>query len=152
MGRVGSYPTFSPLLRPFSHTIAHFSASGKTRPVCGISSPHQTRLRWALMGAPFRGAKRYISVALVLGSPPAGVTRYPCPVEPGLSSPESRWELSRGCPTRSRKYCTARITNCQIPLQILLRMYILYVRIEWKIVVYDRIVGRRLAAAEHKIL
>ena len=31
-------------------------------------------------------AGRYLSVALVLGSPPAGVTRYPCPVEPGLSS------------------------------------------------------------------
>ena len=31
-------------------------------------------------------AWRYISVALVLGSPPAGVTRYPCPMEPGLSS------------------------------------------------------------------
>ena len=30
--------------------------------------------------------QRYISVALVLGSPPAGITRYPCPVEPGLSS------------------------------------------------------------------
>ena len=29
---------------------------------------------------------RYLSVALVLGSPPAGVTRYPCPAEPGLSS------------------------------------------------------------------
>ena len=31
-------------------------------------------------------AQRYISVALVRGSPLAGVTRYPCPVEPGLSS------------------------------------------------------------------
>ena len=30
--------------------------------------------------------QRYLSVALVLGSPPAGVTRYPCPAEPGLSS------------------------------------------------------------------
>ena len=30
--------------------------------------------------------RRYISVALVRGSPLAGVTRYPCPVEPGLSS------------------------------------------------------------------
>ncbi len=30
--------------------------------------------------------KRYLSVALVLGSPPAGVTRYPCPAKPGLSS------------------------------------------------------------------
>ena len=29
---------------------------------------------------------RYLSVALVLGSPPAGVTCYPCPVKPGLSS------------------------------------------------------------------
>ena len=35
-----------------------------------------TTLRW-----------RHLSVALVLGSPPAGVTCYPCPVEPGLSSP-----------------------------------------------------------------
>ena len=32
------------------------------------------------------GLTRYISVALVLGLPPAGVTRYPYPVEPGLSS------------------------------------------------------------------
>ena len=31
-------------------------------------------------------AGRYLSVALVLRSPSAGVTRYPCPVEPGLSS------------------------------------------------------------------
>ena len=30
--------------------------------------------------------RRYISVALVLGFPPAGVTRYPCPMKPGLSS------------------------------------------------------------------
>ena len=29
---------------------------------------------------------RYISVALFLKSPSAGVTRYPCPMEPGLSS------------------------------------------------------------------
>ena len=31
-------------------------------------------------------ARRYISVALFLKSPSAGVTRYPCPMEPGLSS------------------------------------------------------------------
>ena len=30
--------------------------------------------------------ERYLSVALVRGSPLAGVTRYPCPMEPGLSS------------------------------------------------------------------
>ena len=33
-----------------------------------------------------QAARRYISVALFLKSPSAGVTRYPCPVEPGLSS------------------------------------------------------------------
>ena len=36
---------------------------------------------------PYRtDVRRYISVALFLKSPSAGVTRYPCPVEPGLSS------------------------------------------------------------------
>ena len=33
-----------------------------------------------------RQSRLHLSVALVLGSPPAGVTCYPCPVEPGLSS------------------------------------------------------------------
>ena len=33
-----------------------------------------------------RNTQRYLSVALFLKSPSAGVTRYPCPVEPGLSS------------------------------------------------------------------
>ncbi len=37
--------------------------------------------------------RRYISVALFLKSPSAGVTRYPCPVEPGLSS----WQVFRRC-------------------------------------------------------
>ena len=32
--------------------------------------------------------RRYISVALSLGSPPAAVSRYPCPLELGLSSDE----------------------------------------------------------------
>ena len=36
---------------------------------------------------PYLQCRRYLSVALVLGSPPAGVTRYPCPAKPGLSSP-----------------------------------------------------------------
>ena len=35
---------------------------------------------------PRRSTGRYFSVALFLKSPSAGVTRYPCPVEPGLSS------------------------------------------------------------------
>ena len=45
---------------------------------------------WALT-PPFHpccaNAQRYLSVALVLRSPSAGVTRYPCPMKPGLSSP-----------------------------------------------------------------
>ena len=39
------------------------------------------------------------------------------------------WSLSasiRGCPTRSRKYCTPRKGKCQTLLQILFKMYILY--------------------------
>ena len=32
----------------------------------------------------------------------------------------------RGCPTRSRKYCTLSGRKCQIPLKNLLKMYILY--------------------------
>ena len=45
---------------------------------------------WALT-PPFhpcrrQSLRRYISVALVLRSPSAGVTRYPCPMKPGLSS------------------------------------------------------------------
>ena len=39
-------------------------------------------------------SRRYISVALFLKSPSAGVTRYPCPAEPGLSS----WTGFRHCP------------------------------------------------------
>ena len=35
---------------------------------------------------PGKRGLRYISVALVRGLPLAGVTRYPCPAEPGLSS------------------------------------------------------------------
>ena len=37
--------------------------------------------------SPLPLAGRYLSVALVLRSPSAGVTRYPCPMKPGLSSP-----------------------------------------------------------------
>ena len=82
----------------------------------GALLPHLFTLAYV-----FRGTyRRYISVALVLGSPPAGVTRYPCPVEPGLSSPGSRWGSGRDCPTRSRKYCTARNPTCQTSYDICL--------------------------------
>ena len=45
--------------------------------------------------------QRFISVALFLKSPSAGVTRYSCPVEPGLSSCRHLWMQARGCPPRS---------------------------------------------------
>ena len=58
--------------------------------------------------------RRYLTVALVLGSPPAGVTRYslPCGARTFLT-----WALSdpsRGCPTWSLKYCTAKMEECQM--------------------------------------
>ena len=75
MGWVRSYRTFSPLLVDTSFlSFAPPQAAGLSSFRC-VSSPHG-----------LDGAERYLSVALVLGSPPAGVTRYPCPVEPGLSS------------------------------------------------------------------
>ena len=46
-----------------------------------LSPRKQTLLR-----GPHLGMRRYFSVALFLGSPPADVIRYPCPMEPGLSS------------------------------------------------------------------
>ena len=42
--------------------------------------------RLSILTTTASAAWRYISVALVRGSPLAGVTRYPYPVEPGLSS------------------------------------------------------------------
>ena len=54
------------------------------------STPLFPRSGWSLT-PPFHpycaSAQRYLSVALVLRSPSAGVTRYPCPMKPGLSSP-----------------------------------------------------------------
>ena len=61
---------------------------------------------WVSMGAPFGAFQRYISVALVLGSPPAGVTRYPCPVEPGLSSPGTFRFPAAAVQSGCERYCT----------------------------------------------
>ena len=56
-----------------------FTAPTRLRAAGGLL-PHLSTL------ARFKRTGRFISVALVRGSPLAGVTRYPCPVEPGLSS------------------------------------------------------------------
>ena len=112
MGRVRSYRAFSPLPRRSKLHIVRFAASGKAHSLRCSSFPHrnlgsggapdwdgkassisfaspqkrQSALISLLFLSPIGGTRRYLSVALVLGSPPAGVTRYPCPAEPGLSS------------------------------------------------------------------
>ena len=53
-----------------------FTAVGTLEPP-GALLPHLSTLA---------AKRRYISVALFLKLPSAGVTRYPCPMEPGLSS------------------------------------------------------------------
>ena len=58
--------------------------------------------------------QRYISVALFLGSPPAGVTRYPCPMEPGLSSQKGLSPRPRGCPACLPDYHTGNADGCQM--------------------------------------
>ena len=60
-----------------------------------LTRPGQLRYRRCAVGIKkvdiaMASSWRYISVALVLKSPSAGVTRYPCPMEPGLSS---RWAV-----------------------------------------------------------
>ena len=90
---------FPPLPRRRKLHIPRFAASGKARSFRCASSPHKS-IRFC--GGPSWGARRFISVALFLGSPPAGVTRYPCPMEPGLSSPTGFSPRGRGCPVYLR--------------------------------------------------
>ena len=86
--------------------------SGRARPFrCASFSPQNL-----FCGSPVYagGPWRYLSVALFLGSPPAGVTRYPCPMEPGLSSRRAFRHTTRGCPTRLRAYFSRFREDCQI--------------------------------------
>ncbi len=50
-------------------------------------------------------ARRYLSVALSLGSPPAAVSRYSCPVELGLSSDRPFRALSAAAQPARGFYC-----------------------------------------------
>ena len=74
-GRASLYAPIPVLLR------IEFTASDCSQPT-GALLPHLSTLTSSLI----RRGRRYISVALFLRSLWAGVTRYPCPVEPGLSS------------------------------------------------------------------
>ncbi len=89
----GQFPAVGcALTAPFHPYLVVASFTSFASPHCGkahsfrcSSSPHKNCV---FAGAPFlrRETGRYISVALFLKSPSAGVTRYPCPAEPGLSS------------------------------------------------------------------
>ena len=57
---------------------------------------------------------RYLSVALVLRSPSAGITCYPCPVEPGLSSPACFHTAAAAVRPGRTRYCTLRNPSCQM--------------------------------------
>ena len=57
--------------------------------------------------------RRYISVALVLRSPSAGVTRYPCPMEPGLSSRTGFHLVPAAAWPGRRHHCTHSMNICQ---------------------------------------
>ncbi len=71
--------TTGPVMRP-SHGVAPdrvYSIPMSPWDGCALTAPFHSYLP---------KGRRHISVALVLRSPSAGVTRYPCPMEPGLSS------------------------------------------------------------------
>ena len=111
---VSSYLTFPPLLRRSKQQSAHFAASGKARYCRCFSFSHESRLsrgpdlnEQTTMCLPL--TQRYISVALFLKSPSAGVTRYPCPVELGLSSCAAFRHMTHAavCLTRTI-YCTTK--------------------------------------------
>ena len=76
-----------------------FTATDSSQP-SGALLPHLSTLTGRHRPQPAI-YQRYISVALFLKSPSAGVTRYPCPVEPGLSSrPAFRPGRATVCLTR----------------------------------------------------
>ena len=78
---VSSYLAFPPLRRR-KLSIAGLRAGTEARSLC--CSSFQIKAGFDLIGE--RDDSRYISVALVRGSPLADVIRYPRPLEPGLSS------------------------------------------------------------------
>ena len=62
-------------------------------------------------------ARRYISVALFLKSPSAGVTRYPRPMEPGLSSRTGFRHVPATVRRTRRLYCSEAPPESQRKIQ-----------------------------------
>ena len=92
MGRVGSYPTFSPLPRRFSRINVPITASRNGHTVRGISSPHRN-LRFD--GAPFLGRGGISLLHLSWGHP-----RRALPVILALWSPDFPHGAPFGIPPR----------------------------------------------------
>ena len=82
----------------------------------GAFTRHRVSSYLAFPSLPALADRRSISVALFLGSPPAGVARYPCPAEPGLSSQAGLSPRPRGCPAYLPDYDTGISGKCQILL------------------------------------
>ncbi len=105
--------TIGPILRSSTALLRIEFTALQCSHGAGALLPHL----FTLAGFP-KEIRWYLSVALVLRSPSAGVTRYPCPVEPGLSSSIPRWGYVRGCPTQSYGYFTLFVRECQISCKI----------------------------------
>ena len=87
----------------------------------GLPCRFRCRSRGALLPHPFtlacsrkRDIGGLLSVALSLDLRPAGVTRHPCFVEPGLSSRPK----SRGCPAPWRGRLTLAVALMQLPYRV----------------------------------
>jgi len=83
--------------RTLPHGSSHLLGTRRAAAVCPSTMLHRIGFTWprSLLRAGellprlstlTSRRRRYISVALSLGSPPAAVSRYPCPVMLGLSS------------------------------------------------------------------
>ena len=91
-GTVVSYTAFPPLLNYLyerSLEKLHFSRYGLSPSTAAIIHRYSSKLESVhyYSHTPLI-AERYISVALSLELPPPAVSRHPCPVKPGLSSPQ----------------------------------------------------------------
>ena len=73
--------------------------------------------RLSTLTTPAKAGGRYISVALFLKSPSAGVTRYPRPMEPGLSSRTGFRHVPATVRRTRRFYCSEAPPESQRKIQ-----------------------------------
>ena len=97
----GKKEAAGPLARDFDQTFLHDVAPNR------VYMAAQSPARRCALTAPFHPylqCRRYISVALSLGSPPAAVSRYSRPVELGLSS-DAAFRRTPAAVRLTRKIC-----------------------------------------------